>query len=179
MGLRPIFCFQVADLSGSLGERLRDWLAPALEKLGYELIQVEHVATRRAVLRLYIDHLSAAEGGITLDDCQKVSDYVSGLLDVEDPLPGAYSLEVSSPGLDRPLVTAEHFRRFLGSEARLQLHRPLHGTRRLRGRLCGEAGGVIEIDVDGQRLQVPLADIRAARLVPDLAAELRSKGDGH
>lgn len=170
-------------MSGPLTDRLRDLLAPALEKLGYELIQVEQVATRRPVLRLYIDRCIDRVGedgaGVTLDDCQKVSEYVSGLLDVEDPLPGAYSLEVSSPGLDRPLVTAEHFRRFLGSEARLQLHRPVNGARRLRGRLCSEANGVIEIDVDGQRLAVPLADIRAARLVPDLAAELRSKGDGH
>lgn len=166
-------------MSGPLTDRLRDALAPALEKLGYELIQVEQVATRRPVLRLYIDRLGADAGGVTLDDCQKVSEYVSGLLDVEDPLPGAYSLEVSSPGLDRPLVTAEHFRRFVGSEARVQLHRPVNGARRLRGRLCAETNGVIEMDVDGQRLAVPLADIRAARLVPDLAAELRSKGDGH
>lgn len=167
-------------MSGSLTERLRDVLGPALEKLGYELIQVEQIATRRPVLRLYIDLLSDAQGGgVTLDDCQKVSQYVSGLLDVEDPLPGAYALEVSSPGLDRPLVTAEHFRRFVGSEARLQLHRPLQGARRVRGRLCSEANGVIEIEVDGQRLSLPLAEIRAARLVPDLAAELRSKGDGH
>lgn len=166
-------------MSGSLTERLRDLLGPALEKLGYELIQVEQIATRRPVLRLYIDLLADAGVGITLDDCQKVSQYVSGLLDVEDPLPGAYALEVSSPGLDRPLVTAEHFRRFVGSEARVQLHRPLQGARRLRGRLCGETNGVIEIEVDGQRLNLPLAEIRAARLVPDLAAELRSKGDGH
>ena len=166
-------------MSGSLTERLRDLLGPALEKLGYELIQVEQIATRRPVLRLYIDLLGGRRGGVTLDDCQKVSQYVSGLLDVEDPLPGAYALEVSSPGLDRPLVTAEHFRRFVGSEARLQLHRPLQGARRLRGRLCGEVDGVIEIEVDGQRLSLPLAEIRAARLVPDLAAELRSKGDGH
>lgn len=166
-------------MSGPLTERLRDLLAPALEKLGYELIQVEQVATRRPVLRLYIDRLAEDGGGVTLDDCQKVSEYVSGLLDVEDPLAGAYSLEVSSPGLDRPLVTAAHFRRFAGSEARLQLHRPLAGARRVRGRLCGEANGVIEIEVDGQRHAVALADIRAARLVPDLAAELRSKGDGH
>ncbi len=166
-------------MSGSLTERLRDLLGPALEKLGYELIQVEQIATRRPVLRLYIDLLADAGGGVTLDDCQKVSQYVSGLLDVEDPLPDAYALEVSSPGLDRPLVTAEHFRRFVGSEARLQLHRPLQGARRLRGRLCGETDGVIEIEVDGQRLSLPLAEIRAARLVPDLAAELRSKGDGH
>ena len=164
-------------MSGSLTERLRDLLAPALEKLGYELIQVEQIATRPPVLRLYID--LPGDAGVTLDDCQKVSQYVSGLLDVEDPLPGAYALEVSSPGLDRPLVTAEHFRRFVGSEARVQLHRPLHGARRLRGRLCGEVDGVIEMEVDGQRLSLPLAEIRAARLVPDLAAELRSKGDGH
>ena len=170
-------------------------LGPALDKLGYELVQVEQVATRRPVLRLYIDRCvgsgvaagvepgvePAAEtaAGITLDDCQKVSQYVSGLLDVDDPLPGAYTLEVSSPGLDRPLVTAEHFRRFVGSEARVQLHRPLQGARRLRGRLCGEANGVVEMEVDGQRLSLPLTEIRAARLVPDLAAELRSKGDGH
>ncbi|HEX2797061.1 MAG TPA: ribosome maturation factor RimP [Immundisolibacter sp.] len=144
-------------MSGSLTERLRDLLGPALEKLGYELIQVEQIATRRPVLRLYIDLLADAGGGVTLDDCQKVSQYVSGLLDVEDPLPGAYALEVSSPGLDRPL----------------------QGARRVRGRLCSEVDGVIEIEVDGQRLSLPLAEIRAARLVPDLAAELRSKGDGH
>lgn len=175
MGLWPFFHFWVVELSGSLSERLRELLAPALEKLGYELVQVDYVATRRPVLRLYID----TPAGITLDDCQQVSQYVSGVLDVEDPLPGAYTLEVSSPGLDRPLVTAEHFRRFIGCEVRLQLHRPLHGARRLRGRLCNEADGVIEIEVDGQRLSLPLAEIRAARLVPDLAAELRSKGDGH
>lgn len=163
-------------------DRLRNALTLALEKLGYELIQVELVATRRPVLRLYIDRsadrFGDEAGGITLDDCQKVSEYVSGLLDVEDPLPGAYSLEVSSPGLDRPLVTAEHFRRFVGREVRVQLYQPVNGVRRLRGCLYSETNGVVEMDVDGQRLAVPLANIRAARLVPDLAAELRSKGDG-
>ncbi|HCZ49656.1 MAG TPA: ribosome maturation factor RimP, partial [Gammaproteobacteria bacterium] len=114
MGLWPFFHFWVVELSGSLSERLREMLAPALEKLGYELVQVDYVATRRPVLRLYID----TPKGVTLDDCQQVSQYVSGVLDVEDPLPGAYTLEVSSPGLDRPLVTADHFRRFIGCDVR-------------------------------------------------------------
>lgn len=171
----PFFIFGWRNLSASLSEQVRDLLGPALTKLGYELVHVEYITTRPPLLRLYVD----VAAGITLDDCERVSQYVSGLLDVEDPLPGAYRLEVSSPGLDRPLVTAEHFRRFAGNEVRVQLHRMLQGYRRLRGRLCGEADGIVQVEVDGERLNLPLTEIKAARLVPDTGAQTRSKGHGH
>ena len=113
-------------------------LEPTVEGLGFELVGVEFDGHQR-VLRIYIDH----PDGITLDHCSEVSYQLSGLLDVEDPIPGRYQLEISSPGMDRPLFTLEHFARFLGSVVRIQLTSPIEGRRRFKARIEAVEGSDI------------------------------------
>jgi len=134
--------------------------------MGYEWVGMEfHSSRPNGLLRIYID----SESGITLDDCQRVSHQLSGVLDVEDPIAGRYTLEVSSPGLDRPLFEAKHFERFAGSQARLQLRVLLEGRRKLAGRLLGMRGGEVAImDNEGREWQVPLEQVEKARLAPEL-----------
>jgi ribosome maturation factor RimP len=151
-------------VSDAIKARLRGLLEPGVEALGYELLDLEIGGSGRIVLRLYLD----APGGIQVEDCERVSEYVSGVLDVEDPLPGAYTLEVSSPGLDRPLVRPEHFRRFLGSEVQVETRAPVDGRRRFRGRLIEEHDGRIVIECERERVALALAELRSARLVPEL-----------
>jgi ribosome maturation factor RimP len=141
-------------------------LAAVVETMGYELVGVEfHPRRANSLLRVYID----SENGITLDDCQRVSYQVSGVLDVEDPIAGQYTLEVSSPGLDRPLFDTTHFERFAGSQVRVQLRELLDGRRKLVGRLLGMHGGDVAIvDSEGREWRVPLERIEKARLVPEL-----------
>jgi ribosome maturation factor RimP len=133
--------------------------------MGYELVGVEFYqrGTGGAVLRVYIDH----EKGITLDDCGAVSHQLSGVLDVEDPIAGHYDLEVSSPGMDRPLFTAEHFERFCGRKVRLRLAAKLDGRRKLEGRICGLKSEVVSLEVDGETWEIPLSMVESARLVPE------------
>jgi len=143
---------------------LRELLEPAVEALGCELVGIEyHPAGRHSILRIYIDK----EGGVTLDDCQEVSYQVSGLLDVEDPVPGQYSLEVSSPGLDRPLFKDADFERFAGRRVQIRLALPLEGRRKFSGRLLGLRGEEAWIETDEGELGLPLEQIEQARLVPD------------
>ncbi|RPI12294.1 MAG: ribosome maturation factor RimP [Lysobacterales bacterium] len=148
---------------------LRDTLAalvrPVVEGLGYELWELEYSPGRgNGFLRLYID----AEAGITLDDCERVSRAVSELLDAEDPVPGQYTLEVSSPGLERPLRTAAQFARYVGETVFVELGQPVEGRRRLSGKLAAVGTDAVEVDVEGQRWSLPLAAIRKAHLAPDL-----------
>jgi len=148
---------------------LRDTLAalvrPLVEGLGYELWELEYLPGRgNGVLRLYID----AEAGITLDDCERVSRAVSELLDVEDPVPGQYRLEVSSPGLERPLRTVAQFTRYVGETVFVELTRPVEGRRRFKGPLVAADAAAIEVDVDGRRWSLPVAGIRKAHLAPDV-----------
>ena len=146
-------------------DRLTALIEPAVEALGYELVGIEFVARgHHGLLRLYIDN----EDGITLDDCEKVSHQVSGVLDVEDPIPGQYSLEVSSPGLDRPLFKAAHYERFAGHEVKLQSNAPVDGRRRFKGILQGIRDNEVVIEVDGKEVRLPLESIEKARLVPDV-----------
>jgi len=143
-------------------ERLASLIEPVVSGLGYELIGVEFDAHRR-VLRVYIDN----EAGITLDDCSKVSYQLSGVLDVEDPIPGRYQLEISSPGLDRPLSKLEHFERFKGNLARLQLVRPIDGRRKFKASLAGVEGDCVLIQEGGETLRIPFESIEKARLAPE------------
>lgn len=140
-------------------------MTPVVSAMGYELVGVEYqLRGRQGLLRVYIDK----PGGITLDDCERVSHQVSGLLDVEDPIAGHYTLEVSSPGLDRPLFKAEDFERFAGSTVRLRLDPPLMGRRNMTGLLGGLEleGDAVVIVEDGVRHTIPLRQIKQARLVP-------------
>ena len=114
------------------------------------------------MLRLYIDKPE----GVTLADCEFVSKQIGAFLDVEDPLPSSYVLEISSPGFDRRLRTVEHFRRFVDEEVKIELMRPRDGRRRLRGRLKEVHDAAVTVDVDGTDWHVEFAEIGVARLVP-------------
>jgi len=144
---------------------LTELLRPVVESLGYELVGVELLeqGSHGRLLRIYIDQ----EQGITVDDCGAVSHRVSGVLDVEDPIPGHYGLEVSSPGLDRPLFEAAHFERFKGSKARLTLRAKVDGRRKLVGVLDGLEGRQVLILEQGECYRIPLDLIESARLVPE------------
>jgi len=137
----------------------------AAEPMGYELVGVEYFqrGTGGAVLRVYIDH----KNGITLDDCSAVSHQLSGVLDVEDPIQGHYDLEVSSPGLDRPLFSAAHFERFRGHRARLKLAAKIDDRRKLEGLIEGVRDETLLLTMDGETREIPLAMIDSARLVPE------------
>lgn len=157
--------------------RITELLTPTVDALGLELLGAEYLPTPgSAVLRLYIDRPGAAasaeaEGqGVTIEDCEAVSREVSALLDVEDPISGHYTLEVSSPGIDRPLFAPAQFARFVGETAKVGLKLPQDGRRRLTGRIVGVEEATIAFEVDGQPLQVAFDNIDKARLVPDWAA---------
>lgn len=148
--------------SSPLRERLERLLSPVLDALGYELICVEHRQGGRQRVRLYIDRPE----GIGLEDCERVSQQVGGVLDVNELIPGEYVLEVSSPGDDRPLAKAEHFNRFIGQRIRIRTLVPLGGRRNFTGLLIGSTPESIEMDVDGQPLVLRLDQLEMARLAP-------------
>jgi ribosome maturation factor RimP len=150
-----------------LRDRLTAMLQPVIEGLGYELWELEYLPGRgNALLRLYID--TEAHEGITVDDCERVSRAVSGLLDTEDPIPGQYTLEVSSPGLERPLRTPGQFARYVGETVFVEVAQPLEGRRRFTGALAAADAATIEVEVDGRRWTLPVAGIRKAHLAPDV-----------
>lgn len=147
------------------GEELTRLLEPTVEGLGYELSDLElRLGGPEGLVRVFIDK----EGGVGLEDCEQVSRQISAVLDVEDPLPGHYVLEVSSPGLDRKLTKPAHFRRFIGEEIRVQMRFPVDGRRKFRGRLAAVNEETIDMQVDGQDFRLPMATIESARLVPSL-----------
>jgi len=152
-------------LGGNLANgKLNRLLQPLVEELGYEFVGLEYGgAPNNAVLRIYIDH----EGGVDLDDCTRVSHEVAALLDVEDPIRGRYNLEISSPGLDRPLFTPAQFERFAGERAAVHLFAPQDGRRKFSGRIVGVEHETIRLDVDGKEVSLDFANIAKARLVPD------------
>lgn len=144
-------------------ERLLTMLEPAIQGMGFELVELEFRDNPAdGLLRIYIDRAD----GITVDDCEFVSHQISGVLDVEDPIPFAYALEVSSPGLDRPLRTVEHFRRFAGETVKIHLDAPMDGRRRYKGTLIGIEDNVVTVNVDGEEFALPLERIAKARVVP-------------
>jgi ribosome maturation factor RimP len=150
-------------------------LAPTVQALGLELLGVEYLpAPGGATLRLYIDRpgvdTASGEQGVGIEDCEAVSREVSAQLDVEDPISGHYTLEVSSPGVDRPLFTPQQFARFTGEQAKVGLKLPQDGRRRLQGRIAAVDGDTITIEVDGQPFAVAFDNIDKAKLVPDWAA---------
>ena len=158
-----------------IAERIDEAVSPLLASEGYELVLVEYVPASH-VLRLYIDHTDR-DTGVTIDDCTRVTHLVSDFLDAEgisDAIEGHYTLEVSSPGLDRPLVKPAHFARFIGSEVQVVLpkdRQPEYGGRRkLKGKLLAadkEIGGMIRLDIDGEAREIAYGVIDRARLVPN------------
>jgi len=153
-------------LMNAIVDRLNGLLAPCVEAMGYELADLELKRENRGrVLRLFIDQ----ESGIALDDCERVSGQVSALLDVEDPIQGNYSLEVSSPGLDRKLAKPEHFDRFAGRRVRIRMRSGRDGRKNFSGTLRGRRGANVLVDSNGGcgEIELRLDDIQVARLMPD------------
>jgi ribosome maturation factor RimP len=145
-------------------DRIRRLLEPGVSGLGYELVGVEwQGGAGRGLLRVYID----APAGVTLADCERVSHQVSGVLDVEDPIRGGYTLEVSSPGVERPLFTPEHYARFAGERVRLKLAVPIEGRRTVTGKLRGLEDGRVIVLEDGVERRVPVEAVRRAHLAPE------------
>jgi ribosome maturation factor RimP len=143
-----------------------DMLEPGISSMGYELVGVEFQTGGKGggLLRIYID----SEQGISADDCQKVSYQVSGVLDVEDPIPGHYTLEISSPGLDRMLFRPRDFERFAGRLIKLRTTYPIEGQRKFKGRLTGMQGDNVVFEQDDMEISLPFDQIEQARLVPEV-----------
>jgi ribosome maturation factor RimP len=162
----------------SVAERARQVLEPVLVRDGYELVEVEWLREGGGwVLRLYVDR----SGGVGIEDCQAVSRTVEPILDVEDFIEPAYSLEVSSPGVDRPLRRPEDFQKFAGRRARVKAFGPLESAagqsprKQWSGTLRGFREGTVELEVDGKVHRIPLDRVAKANLEYDLEADLRRK----
>jgi ribosome maturation factor RimP len=147
--------------AATLRERLFALIEPAVGRLGFELVELEYGYGRaHAQLRVFIDR----ETGVTVDDCTRVSRELSALLDIEDPIPVGYTLEVSSPGFDRVLRTRAHFGRFVGSRVFVELKEPREGRRRYTGTLLTADEAGIALEVDRQQVSVAYDEIGKARL---------------
>jgi ribosome maturation factor RimP len=144
-------------------DKLIKLVEPLVEQLGFELADLElRTGGRDGILRIFIDKAD----GIGIEDCEEVSRRVSAIFDVEDPVQSDYTLEVSSPGLDRTLTKLAHFQRFMGQDVKVKLRFPLEGRRNYRGALKAADEDKIEVEVDGESLSLPLATIESARLIP-------------
>jgi ribosome maturation factor RimP len=150
-------------------------IEPSLAAMGYRLVRVVVTSGRRATLQVMAERIDDAP--MTVDDCALISRSVSALLDVADPIAGAYLLEISSPGIDRPLVRPEDYDRFSGFEARIELTEPFAGRKRFRGRLLGTADGEVRLATEAGEARLPLASVARARLVltDDLIAASRPR----
>lgn len=166
MGVSPIFYFY--GMRGGLRvssklEQLQDLLAPVVESLGYECWGLEFMSQgRHSLLRIYIDHAN----GILVEDCEKVSRQISGVLDVEDPISSEYTLEVSSPGMDRPLFTLEQFVKHVGEQVKIKLRSPFEGRRNFQGLLRGVEEQDVVVLVDDHEFLLPIDQIDKANIIP-------------
>jgi ribosome maturation factor RimP len=139
-----------------------DLFSPVVESMGFELVGVEfHGTEHHGLLRIYIDH----ENGIIVDDCATVSRQISALLDVEDPISQAYDLEVSSPGINRPLFKASDYQKFSGLKAKIKLGVALDGRKNFSGTLQGFENDQVLIEVDNETYELPFHDIAKANLI--------------
>ncbi len=145
-------------------QQLGTLLEPVVNSMGYEFVGLEYVGQgRHSILRVYID----SENGVSVDDCAKVSHQLSAVLDVEDPISGEYSLEVSSPGLDRPLFKLKHYEQFIGQEVKFKTLRPQleNGQRKFRGTIDSVENDNVIFVIDNELLSVPVTDIDKANLI--------------
>lgn len=160
--LGPFFVSGVVEMTG-LERQLTELLEAPVEASGYELVGLEFVrAGQHSTLRIFIDHAN----GITVDDCAEVSHQVSAVLDVEDPISVAYSLEVSSPGLERPLFKAAHYEQFIGHEVSVVLKMAVGNRRKWKGVIDSVDGETVALTVDGQLEHFALSNIAKANLIP-------------
>lgn len=171
MGHSPLFYWSFrhsvlligrAEKTVSNAEKIQELIAPLVEALGYDLVRVAFTGAGQNILQVMAER---PDGGMNVNDCATLSREISALLDVEDPIPGEYSLEVSSPGIDRPLTRAKDFERFAGSEAKVECRVAINGQRRFKGRLKGLAGDDILIETAVGEVAVPLAEVIKAKLL--------------
>jgi ribosome maturation factor RimP len=145
-------------------EKVQVIVEKVAETMGYELVGVEYLQRdKTSLLRVYIDQPE----GINLEDCQAVSHQLSGVLDVEDPIAGNYNLEISSPGLDRPLFKAEDYQRFTGSQVKIKMSKTESGRKNYKGVIQGLENDEVILDMQGNEIRLALADIDQSKLVPD------------
>jgi ribosome maturation factor RimP len=163
-------------MARSTSQYLPELLEPVVKALGCELWGLEYHASgrRRGLLRLYIDR----PGGVGLSDCEKISRQVSSVLDVEDPIQGEYTLEVSSPGTDRPLYTLEQFAQFVGERVKVRLRTPFDGRRQYAGLLTGVEDDEVKVLVDDHEYLLPIESIDKANVVPGFSDLPGKKGRG-
>jgi ribosome maturation factor RimP len=159
------------ELGTKLEEPILKMISPPLEAMGYAVVRVLFTRGRKPTLQVMAERSDGHD--VTVEDCARVSRTVSALLDVEDPIKDPYQLEVSSPGIDRPLVRREDFSRFSGHVAKLETKEPCDGQRKFRGKLLGIEGDTIRLDLDGETLEFTFDDVRRAKLV--LTDELITK----
>ncbi len=151
-------------MSSELESKIARGVAPTVEAMGYDVVRVKFMRGGRSTLQIMTERRD--RDGMTVGDCAEISRAVSALLDVEDPIHGAYHLEISSPGVDRPLVRRGDFERFAGHEAKIETRSPIDGRRRFRGRVIGVVEDVVRIGGDDWQAGIALENIAAARLVP-------------
>jgi len=158
------------DLAG----RVEALIGPIVEAMGFSLVRVQILGRSRPRLQVMAERTDGES--MLVEDCAAISRAVSAVLDVEDPIAGAYTLEVSSPGIDRPLVRLADFDRFAGFEAKVEMDLAVDGRRRFQGRLLGTEGDAVRLRMEDSEVVLPYADIRRAKLV--LTEELLATG-GH
>jgi ribosome maturation factor RimP len=155
---------------------LTELLAPVVAGMGLECLGVEYSPSHgNSLVRVYID---APDRAVTVDDCESVSRQISATLDVNDPVQGRYTLEVSSPGIDRPLFTPQHFARFVGQTAKLEVNLPINGRRRFQGPIRAVEGSTITLEQDGVDVQIAHENVHKAKLVPDFGGPAPKPGKG-
>lgn len=143
-------------------EKVTQLIEPTVQALDLELWGVEHASQGKySVLRIFIER----EAGVTIDDCERVSRQVSAIFDVEEPIAGEYTLEVSSPGMDRLLFTPQQFQRYRGEEVSVRMRTPVDGRRKFKGRLTDVVDDIIHMQVDGSDFELPHGDIEKANIV--------------
>jgi len=147
----------------SLADRIENLISPTIEILGFEIVRIEVLGEINPCLQIMAERID--EAGMNVDDCAQISRAVSAILDIEDPITNAYTLEVSSPGLDRPLVKRKHFERFAGAEIRLEKRGQGDEQRRYRGDLKGIKGDDVVLLIKGEEMLIPFADVQKAKIV--------------
>ena len=160
---------------GSATGRVAQEISPALEAMGYELVRVHLSGGQHPTLQIMAERRDGQ--AMTVDDCARISRDVSALLDVSDPIPTAYTLEVSSPGIDRPLVRRGDFERFAGLEAKLECEPAVAGRKRFRGIVRGLEGDEVVVEEEGAVLRIPFPSVKKAKLTLSPALLARASGE--
>jgi ribosome maturation factor RimP len=143
--------------------RVEKMIEPVLADMGFDLVRVQMFGTKRPTLQIMAERADGTP--MTVDHCAEISNTVSALLEVEDPISGAYTLEVSSPGIDRPLVRPRDYERFAGYDAKIETRTLIEGRRRFQGRIAGLDNDVVRLESDGDVVELPVGDIQSAKLV--------------